>query len=72
MNPEKDPKTFLIMILQTISVILIWMLANVFAGIYLGFGFFEIKPDWKNYTYYTLCLASLYLLIKYIMRKWDL
>lgn len=60
------------MIVQTISVILIWMLANVFAGIYLGFGFFESTPDWKNYSYYVLCVATLYLLIKYIKRKWDI
>ena len=69
---EPETRDFLLLILNTISVILIWMILNVFFGIYLEYGLFESLPTWKNYIYYALLLGSLVLLIIYIRRKWKL
>jgi ABC-type spermidine/putrescine transport system permease subunit I len=68
---EEDTKAFLIRILNTISIVLLWMMVNVIAGIYLGYGFFEGKPDWKNYTYYLFFLSSFISLIIHLKRKWK-
>ena len=72
MGMEDEPKNFLILIAQTISLVLMWMMANVLIGIYFGLGFFEGTPDWKNYIYYAGFLISLFFLLKYIKRKWNL
>lgn len=59
------------MIANTISVILMWMLANIFFGLYLGFAFFKMKPGLGNIIYYVLALATLFWLVRYIIRKWS-
>lgn len=71
MKPEDNPQAFLVLIVQTISVILIWMIANVLVGIYMGYGFFETSPRWPNYLYYLCLLVSLAFLIKYLIKKWK-
>ena len=71
MKPEDNPQAFLVLIVQTISVILIWMIANVLVGIYFGYGFFETSPGWQNYLYYIVMLVTLGFLIKYLIKKWS-
>jgi hypothetical protein len=72
MGMEDDTRKFLILILNTISIVFIWMMLNVVAGIYFDLAFFEDRPSWKNYIYYVAFLASLFFLIKYLARKWKL
>ncbi|MBL0181068.1 MAG: hypothetical protein IPP96_01790 [Chitinophagaceae bacterium] len=72
MGMEDETRAFLVKILQTISIVLLWMMINVFAGIYKGYAFFENKPDWTNYLYYSLFLASLIVLIIHLRHKWKL
>ena len=69
---EDETREFLVRILNTIAIVLIWMMANVFIGIYLGFAFFDDKPNWKNYIYYVFLIASLVFLIIHLKRKWKL
>lgn len=71
MKPEDNPQAFLVLIVQTISVVLIWMIANVLVGIYFGYGFFEKVPDLGNYIYYVCMIVSLGFLIKYLVKKWK-
>ena len=72
MGMEDDPRAFLLLIVQTLSVLIMWMMVHVLTGIYFGYAFFDVVPGWKNYLYYLVFLASLYLLIKYIRRKWKI
>ena len=72
MGMEDETRDFLIRIVQTVSIVLLWMMVNVFAGIYKGYAFFEDSPDWKNYVYYVFFLASLFALIIHLKRKWKL
>jgi hypothetical protein len=72
MGMEDDTRKFLILILNTISLVFIWMMLNVLAGIYFGLAFFEGTPGWKNYIYYLLFLSSLFFLVRYLARKWKL
>ena len=69
---EDDTKAFLIRIMQTVSIVLLWMMVNVFIGIYKGYAFFEDHPNWTNYIYYTFFLISLVALIVHLKRKWKL
>ena len=72
MGMEDDTKAFLIRIMQTVSIVLLWMMVNVFIGIYKGYAFFEDHPNWTNYIYYTFFLISLVALIVHLKRKWKL
>ncbi len=71
MNEEPHIVPYLIKIVNTISTILIWMIANVFFGIYLGYGFFEGSPTLYNFIYYAAALLSLGFLIRHIIKKWK-
>ena len=69
---EPETREFLVRIIQTISLVLVWMLVNVYFGIYKDFAFFESHANWTNYLYYVLSLASLLLLLFHLRRKWKL
>jgi hypothetical protein len=72
MGMEDETKNFLVRIIQTISLVLIWMLLNVYFGIYKDYAFFEDRPNWINYLFYFLSLISLVLLLRHLWRKWKL
>jgi len=72
MGMEDDTRKFLLLIVNSISLVFLWMLLNVIAGIYYELAFFDTAPSWYNYLYYALFLLSLFLLIKYLRRKWNL
>lgn len=69
---EDETREFLVRIANTVAIVLLWMMANVFIGIYKGFAFFEDKPDWKNNCYYGFLLLSFVALVFYLKRKWKL
>lgn len=68
---EDDVKEFLIKIMQSISMGLVWLLTNMSVGIYYGFAFFEGRPTIGNYIYYTVFTISLIALIVYLQKKWK-
>lgn len=72
MGIENDTRQFLILILNTISIVLIWMILNVLVGIYFGLGFFDGSPTWKNYLYYAIALTSLFFMVRYLLKKWKI
>lgn len=71
MAMEEETTEFLIRILNTISMVLLWMIACVFFGIYLNYAFFETAPGWKNIFFYIAFTVSLFFLIRYLVRKWK-
>jgi hypothetical protein len=68
---EPDVKDFLIKIVQSISMVLLWMMVNMTIGIYYGFAFFENSPNWKNYIFDLFLLTSFVLLVLYLRKKWK-
>jgi Mg2+/citrate symporter len=71
MGMEDETRMFLVKIANTIASILLWMMANVFFGIYKQFGFFDKQPTWINWLYYVLGIASFVTLLIYLRRKWK-
>lgn len=72
MGMENETRDFLVLIVNTVAWVLLWMMINVFAGIYHGFAFFEHNPDKYNLIFYLWFLGSLFFLIKLLKRKWRL
>lgn len=69
---EDETREFLIRIANTVAIVLLWMMANVFIGIYKGYAFFEDMPGWANYVYYAFLVISFIVLVIYIRRKWKI
>ena len=69
---DEETKAFLIRILQTISIVLLWMMLNVFFGFYKDYAFFIDHANWTNYLYYFLSLVTFIFLIVHLWRKWKL
>ncbi len=67
---EPDVRLFLLTILNTIAMGMVWLLLNMTFGIYYGFAFFEDMPTLGNYIYGAFFLSSLVLLIRYLKKKW--
>lgn len=72
MGMEDDTRAFLVLIINTIALILIWMIANVLVGIYMGYAFFEGSPGWKNILYYIVTIITFILIVRRLRRQWDL
>ncbi len=68
---EDETRAFLVLILNSIALTLIWMIANMMVGIYIGLAFFEGSPNWKNIVYYILALGTFILLVKRLRSKWK-
>lgn len=68
---EDETRDFLVLIVNTIALVLIWMIANVLAGIYFKLAFFTGRPGIGNIIYYLFALASLFFLVRQLSRKWK-
>lgn len=68
---EPEARAFLLLIVQTISMAMLWMLVNMTAGIYFNLAFFEGSPSLANIIYYIFFLITFTLLILYFKKKWK-
>ena len=68
---EPDIKEFLSKIINSISVILLWMIINLFLGIYKGWAVINSKLSIYNIIFYIWFLASLIFLFYYLYKKWK-
>jgi ABC-type glycerol-3-phosphate transport system permease component len=71
MGMEDDARGFFVLIINSIAVTLIWMIANVLFGIYMGYAFYADSPGWQNIIYYLISLVTFILLIRYLRSKWK-
>jgi hypothetical protein len=68
---DQETILFLKRIAESIGVLLIWMLANIFAGIYKGYAFFTHQPSWQNIVYYILFIVTGIAVYIHIKNKWK-
>ncbi len=71
MGMEDETRLFLITIMQTVSLIILWLLINIFVGLYLKFGLFDNNPSVNNFIYYIIFCIGCFFLYKHIKKKWD-
>lgn len=69
---ETETRDFLVRIVQTISLVMVWMLVNVYIGIYKDYAFFENHANWTNYLFYAFSIVTLVLLLVHLRRKWKI
>ncbi|HTB51371.1 MAG TPA: hypothetical protein VK718_01250 [Ferruginibacter sp.] len=68
---EPDVREFLVRIMQTISMSIVWLLVNMTIGIYYDLAFFVDKPSIWNYLFYIWFLTSFGFLLYYFYKKWK-
>jgi hypothetical protein len=71
MGMEEDSKNFLILIVQTVSSVILWLLINIFIGIYLKYGLFDTTPSMINFGYYCIFLIGCFFLFRYFKKRWQ-
>ncbi len=70
MGMEENARNFLILIVQTVSSIILWLLVNILFGIYLKYGLFENAPSVINILYYLFFIVGSYILFKFFKKRW--
>ena len=68
---DPDVKAFLLLIVNTLSWVMIWLMVNMTIGIYFGYAFFEGSPSTGNIIYGIFLLVSFILLFRLIRKKWK-
>jgi hypothetical protein len=68
---EDDAKAFLMRIVRSLSVALLWLMINMTFGIYLGWLVFEGAPTLGNFIFYGWLIISFALMILYFVRTWK-
>jgi len=68
---EPEVTAFLIKIVQSISMVMLWMLVNMTIGIYYGLAFVENDITLSNVLYGIFLIASFLFLFIYLKRKWK-
>jgi hypothetical protein len=71
MGMEENTRNFLVLIMQTASSIILWLLTNIFFGIYLKYGLFETAPNAINILYYIFFIVGSFILFKYFKKRWK-
>ena len=72
MGMEPEIKDFFIKIVNTISMVVLWMMLNAIIGIKYELAFFDNAPGWKNYVYYACSIVTLIWVVRYVLRKWNI
>ena len=67
---EPEIRAFFIRVLFSLTAGLMWMFINMWAGIYLGWLFFENSMKTGNIIFYSFMVISFGLLIWYYVRLW--
>jgi hypothetical protein len=73
MQPNWDPdvKKFLLKVLNSFSLVLLWMMACITAGIYYQLGYTNGKPVIYTILFYAGMVITLVLLLRYLYNTWK-
>ena len=67
---EPEARRYLIKVLNSLCMGLLWLALNVLGGLYWGFGIVESRLSVPNIIFYVWFIASLALLLYYYYRAW--
>jgi hypothetical protein len=68
---DPDVKKFLLKVLNSISLVLFWMMACATAGIYFELGYTIGKPVIYPILFYSFMAITLFLLIRHLIKLWN-
>ena len=68
---EPELKAFLAAIVQILSMLVLWMLVNIFFGIKHGLMFLDGEITVWHGVYYAFLLGSFIWVLRFIIKKWK-
>lgn len=68
---DPDVKKFLLKVLNSLSLVLLWMIACATAGIYFELGYTNGKPLIYTILFYAGMFITLSLLVRYLYNNWK-
>ena len=68
---DPDVKKFLIKVLNSLSLVLLWMIACATAGIYFQLGHINGGPLIYTILFYSVMMITLFLLLRYLFKIWK-
>lgn len=68
---EPEVRAFLVKIVKSMSIAILWMLLNMTFGIFFDFGFIHSSVTIANIIFYIFLLGSLSALIWYLLKIWK-
>ncbi|MDE3143180.1 MAG: hypothetical protein KGL19_03435 [Bacteroidota bacterium] len=68
---EPEVRAYLIRIVNSISIIVVWLISNTTAGIQFGYAFVEQKITAGNIIFYLWLLISTIIFIWLMIRLWK-
>jgi len=68
---DPDVKKFLLKVLNSISIVLLWMIAFATAGIYFELGHIKDRPLLYPAIFYTVMAVTLFLLMRHLYKVWN-
>ncbi len=71
MGMEDNAKNFLVLIVQTVSSIILWLMMNILFGLYLKYGMFSTSPSLINIVYYVIFILGSFFLFKFFKKRWQ-
>lgn len=68
---DPDVKKFLVKVLNSISLVLLWMIAAATTGIYFQLGFINNGHLIYTIIFYAVLTLTLFLLLRYLYKIWK-
>ena len=68
---DPDVKEFLLKILNSISLVLLWLIACATAGLYFQLGYTNGKPVVYTIIFYVVMAVTLLLLLRQLYKNWK-
>jgi hypothetical protein len=68
---DPDIKKFLLKVLNSMSLVLLWMITGATAGIYFKLGYSNGRPIIYTILFYSVMVISLAFLLSYLYKTWK-
>lgn len=68
---DQDVKKFLLKVLNSISLVLLWLIAGATAGIYFKLGYANGKPIIYTIIFYVVMAVTFFFLLRYLYKIWN-
>lgn len=68
---DPDVKKFLVKVLNSVALGLLWLMACSTAGLYYGLAYTDGKPVIYTILFYFGMALTLYLLLRHLYKKWK-
>lgn len=68
---DPDVKKFLLKVLNSISLVLLWMMTFATLGIYFKLGFINERPILQPFIFYSVMASTLFFVVRHLIRLWK-